>query len=206
MSDLITEWLGAYHDGELQGGRLRQVEIHLAGCAACRAELDEIRALAALLQETVGEAAFLPAERFAAHLRLRLPRRDEPAAPRRISALAWWLVPAGLAAIWFFFDTTFSLRTAAELAAGSGLLGGGLGGAALEMRWFSAAMGLIGDRLPEQGTALLAAANAANLVFAQILGRVLPQAIVAAAYFGWLLAWWMRRPEAHFNTRRATHV
>ena len=52
MNEHVTPWLGAYHDGELRGRRLQQVETHLAHCAACRAELEELRALSALLQES----------------------------------------------------------------------------------------------------------------------------------------------------------
>ena len=48
MTEHVTAYLGAYHDGELRGRRLRQVEAHLAHCATCRAELERLRALAAL--------------------------------------------------------------------------------------------------------------------------------------------------------------
>lgn len=37
--------IGAYHDGELRGDRLAEVERHLAGCARCAGELEELRAL-----------------------------------------------------------------------------------------------------------------------------------------------------------------
>jgi len=51
MNEHVTEWIGAYHDGELRGARLLQVESHLLDCAACQAELDALSALSTLLQE-----------------------------------------------------------------------------------------------------------------------------------------------------------
>jgi hypothetical protein len=46
----VLEWLEAYLDGELKGGRLHQVEAHLQVCEDCRAELLALRQLSALLQ------------------------------------------------------------------------------------------------------------------------------------------------------------
>ena len=43
MSDHVIDWLSAYLDGELKGGRLQRVEEHLAGCRACREELEWVR-------------------------------------------------------------------------------------------------------------------------------------------------------------------
>jgi anti-sigma factor RsiW len=61
MEDEIRGLLPLYYDGELSGEAARRVELHLAGCAACRAELAELRELSLMLQgagETVtaGEA------------------------------------------------------------------------------------------------------------------------------------------------------
>ncbi len=48
----IREDLGAYALGQLSGDRWREVHEHLARCAACRAELDEIAPVAGLLGVT----------------------------------------------------------------------------------------------------------------------------------------------------------
>ena len=53
MNEHVTAWLGAYHDGELRGRRLRQVETHLAHCATCRAELERLRALTAICRRAL---------------------------------------------------------------------------------------------------------------------------------------------------------
>ncbi len=48
--DAFTPRLHAYADGELDAAGTKAVEAHLATCAACRAELDEIRRLKAALR------------------------------------------------------------------------------------------------------------------------------------------------------------
>lgn len=84
MIEHVTDLLGAYLDGELHGLRLRQVEEHLTRCAACRQELEQLRGLSALLQESLPVESFTPAERFAANLALRLPRRPEVQPARKL--------------------------------------------------------------------------------------------------------------------------
>ena len=50
MSEHILNWLPAYHDGELPPGRRQRVEAHLQGCPSCRAELETLTELSALLK------------------------------------------------------------------------------------------------------------------------------------------------------------
>ena len=47
----INHLLDEYYDGELSPARRRQVEAHLAQCPDCRAELEQMRQLSALLNE-----------------------------------------------------------------------------------------------------------------------------------------------------------
>ena len=49
MDDEIRGLLPLYYDGELSAEAARCVELHLAGCAACRAELAELRQLSSML-------------------------------------------------------------------------------------------------------------------------------------------------------------
>ena len=42
-----SEW-SAYHDGELSEARRRELEAHLAWCAACMAQLDELQMLSGM--------------------------------------------------------------------------------------------------------------------------------------------------------------
>ena len=92
MPDHVSEWLGAYHDGELGGARLRQTEQHLAACATCQAELDEMRGLSTLLQDTAAKGDFLPTEHFVANLALRMPRRSEQSQSLNALTIGWWLI------------------------------------------------------------------------------------------------------------------
>ena len=201
MSDHIIEWLGAYHDGELHGKRLQQVEQHLADCSACRAELDEIRSLSFLLSDTQPDAEFIPTDRFVANLVLGMPRRPEtPPASSRFVQTGWWLVPVGLLLAMFFVNITLSLSSAASLASNSGLFGAGLPWAqegSLQMGWFIRAMDLFGSRLSGPGQSILSIVNEVNVFIAQLVRPLIPQVLLAAGYLGWLLAWWLRSQESH---------
>jgi anti-sigma factor RsiW len=118
MNGHVQDWLPAYHDGELHGARLKKVEDHLKGCAACRHDLDQLGKLSALLQAAPGPARQVSAGRFASQVELRL---KEPAPrPRWQKALraGWQLAPLGLLFAWAFAQAVLFL---------SGLIAG-LGG------------------------------------------------------------------------------
>jgi hypothetical protein len=196
MSDHITEWLGAYHDGELHGARLRQAEQHLAGCAACRAELDELRNLSTRLQDTASMGGFLTTERFVANLALRLPRTSEQPQHLNPLTIGWWLIPVALLGIWLFIDITFSISPVITLAVDTGLLGDAsawLQGNPPQMQWFATALNLFGNQLGAPGLEILSALHDASLLIAQMAGRLIPHAILAVAYLGWLFSWWLRQ-------------
>ena len=89
MNEHVTPWLAAYHDGELKGRRLRQVEDHLAHCTACSAELDQLQMLRELLQENPVAAGLLPTDRFVAQVGLRIPRHPEKPAWQRVLETGW---------------------------------------------------------------------------------------------------------------------
>ena len=199
MTEHITEWLGAYQDGELQGARLRQVEEHLAVCSQCQVELQEMRSLSALLHEAAPAADFQPAERFAANLALSLPRRSELPQPRRALQAGWWLTPLVVLGAWLFITITLWISSALILAVNTVLPGGG---AALQgiwmhgstqMGWFAITTSLAGERLGGAGWQILSMLNDAHLFVAQLSRVLMLQAVLALAYLGWLAAWWLRR-------------
>ena len=99
MNGHVTPWLATYHDGELKGRRLRQVEAHLAECATCRAELNELQCLSALLHESPVAEDLLPPERFVAQVGLRLERRPTKVAAvalaNKMARMAWALMTRG---------------------------------------------------------------------------------------------------------------
>ena len=194
MINHVTEWLGAYHDGELRGARLGQVEQHLSECATCRAELNEIRSLSVLLHETK-EGDFLSTERFVANLSLNMPRRPAQDRSRNMLNIGWWLVPISLLGIWLFVTITMSLGSLLSFGVNSGLIGrdmAWLEGNPLQMNWYPAAMDLIGSQLGAPGQAAISILNDAQLFMVQLVGSLLPQVVLAVFYLGWLFVWWLR--------------
>ncbi|MCK6538596.1 MAG: zf-HC2 domain-containing protein [Anaerolineales bacterium] len=191
MSDHVTEWLNAYYDGELKGGRLRQVEDHLAACEACRAELESLRGLSALLHE-VPAMEFVSQERFVSQVNLRLFQRRSSPTKNRVVEVGWWMIPVGLLMAWVFFSTTALVSDMVAAAGNLGVLNG--------------------------VSALPASDPSANAIWASTLGRigllegeslkwvestesftrnVLPQFVwqvsIAMLYLSWIAIWWARQ-------------
>jgi hypothetical protein len=195
MPKHVTEWLGAYHDGELNSARLRQVEGHLAECAECQAELDGMQGLSALLRETAPTGEFIPTERFVSNLTLNLPRQPEQVQSRKWLEISWWLIPVSLLGTWVFIQITVSLSSVFTAAVDAGLLGSNLSwfqGNPPQMEWFATTMNLFGNQLGLTGRVVLAELNDASLFVAELTGRYLWQVFLAMSYLGWLVAWWLR--------------
>jgi hypothetical protein len=198
MTKHVTEWLGPYHDGELHGGLLRQVEQHLADCTECQTELEGIKGLSALLHEAPTTADFLPTERFVTNLNLSLPRQPERSRSGRILEIAWWLIPVSLLGAWLFLQVTFSLSSVTTIASDTGLLGGSLSwlqGHPIQTEWFIDTMGLFGNQIGLSGRSILSLLNNADLFATEWVGPFLWQTLLAFSYLGWLLSWWLRHPE-----------
>jgi len=192
----MTSWLNAYLDGELPDAQLRRVEDHLAECDECRAELEQMRNLSALLHETTPADEFLPTERFVANLTLNLPRRPVQPQPRKILEIGWWLIPIGALGVWLFFQITFSLSSVILTASETGLLGNGLSwlqGNSPQARWFSMAMDIFGGQLGLAGRFILSAFNDLGLFIHDMMSHFIWQAFFATLYLGWLASWWLRQ-------------
>jgi Putative zinc-finger len=123
MSKHVSEWLNAYHDGELRSNRLHYVETHLAECELCQAELESLENLSDLLQE-VPTPKFTPVERFASQVNLRLPHKQTAVSRRQILEISWWMIPVGLLAVWIFIGTSFFISDILSAANNLGLLRG----------------------------------------------------------------------------------
>lgn len=208
MVDRFTEWLGAYHDGELGGARLRQLEQHLAGCAACQAELAEMRKLSAALHETPLGDEFLPAERFASQLVLRMPRQPVHSQPWSAGKAGWWLAPFMLLGMWLFLDITLALTSAAALFVETGLLNGSLAWIQpepLQMGWYVTLMDWFGSNLSVPGQQAMAALHSVSQWATQAAGRFFLEAILGLAYLGWLAAWWLRSQAGSRDRNASLH-
>jgi len=64
MEDRYRGLLPRFHDGELSEESARVVELHLTTCAACRAELQALRALSASLAGAAGPDSAADVEAF----------------------------------------------------------------------------------------------------------------------------------------------
>ena len=189
MSDHILDLLGAYLDGELHGGQLRKVEMHLDECQTCLEEYYAMQALSVTLR-----AAPLPEfpspERFAAEVALRLPRTLVKPVSRRALEIGWWMVPVGLIVAWVFFSTTILVSNVVTAAGDFGLLDSTSAGlvAGSSGANYSALLGQFG----------LLAGN--SLEWAEIteaftrtnVSQIFWQVSIALLYLSWLAIWWAR--------------
>jgi hypothetical protein len=193
MHEDMRTLLNAYLDGELHGTRLLEMKLHLASCESCRNELKELRLVSDLLKAAPAPE-FMPVERFVSNLTLSLPRRTLRDLPPKPGSLAWWLVPAGLLAAWFFVQTVFTLTGVVSVADTTGLLGNAASwlGGGQETVWFAAVTSLFGGQAGgAQPT--LSLLNELNVIGANLLNGFLWQALIVLLYWGWLFVWWLRR-------------
>jgi anti-sigma factor RsiW len=193
MHEDMRTLLNAYLDGELHGTRLMEMKLHLASCESCRVELTELRLVSDLLQ-AAPVPEFMPADRFASNLTLSLPRRNLRDLPSKSGSLAWWLIPVGLMAAWFFVQTVFTLSGAVWAAETSGVLGQAVNwtGGGQQTVWFAALTGLFGGQVGgAQPT--LALLNELSVFGVYMLVSFLWQALIVVLYWSWLFFWWFRR-------------
>ena len=207
MTEHVTTWLGAYHDGELQGRRLRQVEAHLAQCAACRAELQSLQALGTLLQESPASEGLTPPERFVAQVGLRLPRRPERPAWQRALEIGWQLTPLGLLGAWAFVQAVFVVAGVMLVA-----LRMGLGG---EMVAGLLPVSQQGLPLSEISSLSVASLGDIGRIMLRVLGNGGPLgwgvtlnlaslAVIGLLYWSWLASWWARRQHHQLRVQQQT--
>jgi hypothetical protein len=96
------EDLQRYLDGELKAEERAEVEKHLAGCAACQAQLDDLKALASMLQSWS-----LPAEQTRLQKPLSLPNRQ--ATPRVNVGIIGWVSGAVIVVLFMVVQAVFLL-------------------------------------------------------------------------------------------------
>ena len=193
MTEHVTRWLAAYHDGELKGLRLRQVESHLAACPACRAELAEMESLSTLLQVAPSAETPTSPDRFVAQVQLLLPRRPTQPTWRRVLERVWQLAPAGLLGAWAIAQAVFIVATvvliALQLGLGGDLVSGpdpGAAGGITEL--LGADVGL-----QEVGRIALQLLSAGGSLGSGFLLNLVLMVGFGLLYWSWLATWWIRR-------------
>jgi len=206
MSKHVTDWLGAYYDGELRGLRLRQVEAHLADCTTCQAELERLRKLGALLQESPAAETITPPERFVAQVGLRLPRRPEQTATERALEIGWRLVPAGLLGAGVFVQTVFIVAGVVQGALRMGL-GGDIAARLLPPSqgglWLSELVRLSEPSLNDVGRIVLQMlSNGGPLGWGVTLNLVV-LVVIGLLYWSWLASWWVWRQRRQLRIQNS---
>jgi hypothetical protein len=184
MNEHVGTWLEAYHDGELHGRRLQQLESHLAQCAACRAELETLRTLSALLQSSPAADSRTPPERFVAQVGLRLPRHPDQPAWWHAIRVGWRLVPVSLFGAWACLQALFIVAGAVLLAlrfGGSSTLQG--------IGWLNSLgaglNGLAPLGLPDLGSVFPLGWD--SVLYLGLMG------LIGLLYWSWLATWWARQ-------------
>jgi hypothetical protein len=202
MTEHVTAWLGAYHDGELRGRRLRQVEAHLAHCATCRADLESLRALAALLQESPAAETLTPPERFVAQVGLQLPRRPEQPAWQRALETGWRLVPLGLLGAYAFVQAVFVVAGVVLAALRMGLGGdvaAGLLPASQQGLWLTGISSLSGAGLNDVGRMVRQLLRSGGPLGWGVTLNLALLVVIGLLYWSWLASWWARRQHRQFS-------
>lgn len=195
MTQHVTAWLEAYHDGELSGLRLQQVETHLAHCTTCRAELENLRALAALLRESPAVESLTPPERFVAQVGLRLPRRPERPAWQRGLEIGWQLTPVGLLGAWAFVQAVFFVAGAVLVALPVGLgsnVVAGLLPASQQSTWLAEVFSLSSASVNDVGWIMLQLLGNGGLLGWGVTLNLVLLVVIGLLYWSWLASWWAR--------------
>ncbi|MDY0020560.1 MAG: anti-sigma factor [Anaerolineae bacterium] len=201
MTQHVSEWLGAYYDGELSRARAAQVAQHLESCEACRAEFDALRSLSGLLQENATAERAISPDRFCSQVMLRLPAR--PLRTRRQVALeaGWWSIPLGLLGLLGFAQSTFIITGMVAAVLWLGQVHG------FALPWLPSSrpgrlFELSGFLAQELGMTTLSY-EIWPLIEVLLLGGILPVllfAVVAVAYWSWLATWWARLQHRGVDT------
>ena len=205
MKPHVTEWLGAYHDGELTSNRKHQVENHLLDCETCRAEFESYKELSSLLKTDVVPHQ-TSTERFVYNLTLNLPRRPIQTPSRKALEIGWWLIPVGALGVWLFLQITFSLSSVFLTLSETGLLGNGLSWlqvSAPQTRWVSLAFDFFGGQIGPNSKFILSVVNELGLSVQNLTNRYIGQALIAVLYLGWLVSWWLRQPKQTISANSA---
>jgi hypothetical protein len=188
----MTEWLNAYLDGELKNGKLHQVEKHLFECEECRAELESLKSLSSLLRE-VPTPEFIPSERFASQVILRLPHEKPKIVKHKAQEIGWWMIPVSLLLLWVFLGTSETVGYVVSTANRLGLLS--LNDAPTWLATGLSNGAVWSGRLGEFGLLSGDSLQWAELTESftrNILPQIVWQSAIALLYLSWIAIWWAR--------------
>src|SRR5215212_1083846 len=190
MSTHVSEWLNAYHDGELHRTQFQRMEANLAECDTCQAELELLESLSGLLQE-VPTPEFTSVERFASQVNLRLPHKQIAISSRQILEISWWMIPVGLLAVWIFIGTSFFISDILSAANHLGFLRGISDWMAFVPSndiYLSATLSQLGLLSSNS----LSWAESMEAFTRMSLPLISLQISIALLYLNWIAIWWAR--------------
>jgi hypothetical protein len=191
MSDHVLDLLGAYLDGELHGGLLRKVEMHLNECQDCMEEFHSLQDLSGALH-AAHTPDFPSPERLAARVALRLPRDQAQPVSRRVLEFSWWMAPVGLILVWIFLGTTMVVSEVVTAAQGLGLLDGAstllAAGTSRELD-FAALLGQLG----QLSSGSLSWLNISERFIRSFVSNIYWQVLISMLYLSWMAIWWARQ-------------
>ena len=196
MTEHVTASLGAYHDGELRGHRVHQVEAHLAECARCGAQLEQLRALTAVLGASPPAADLTSPERFVAQVGFRLRQRSERSTRGKALEIGWRLAPLSLLGAWAFLQAVFLVAGVTLLARHLGLGGemlAGLGSAAPPGPTLAETLRLSGAGLNGLAQVVLYWLRDEGPMGWGVTLNLAAMAVISLLYGSWLASWWARR-------------
>ncbi len=187
MNGHVTQWISAYHDGELRAARLAQVKEHLSRCVACRAEWEQLRLLSALLQQDSAPALQSSPDRFVSGVLLHLPPTSPKTGWDPALKLAWLAAPLLIFTAWVFAQTALAVGNLAMLA---GLMTAISTGHIPALRISGA---LFGAFLLERMDGILITSPWLGLVaqvFAWIAVSLSLTLFFGTLAWGWIAGWW----------------
>lgn len=188
--------LPAYLDHELSGVRRAAVEAHLADCADCLRELQSLRTLSSLLQESQAPAPQLSQEQFVARVIGRLSAGEAQPTWQKLLWAAWWATPLlallGWALQWVI-GWASNVLLLAELAGWLprewlDLPAGAAGTQALPSYWLPTIAGVLQTLMP----------TGAGWLPGELTG-VWSSAMLVALLASWLTSWWILQRSEWFN-------
>jgi hypothetical protein len=195
MIEHVTHLLVAYHDDELHGKRLRQVEEHLGTCESCQDELDQLQALSNLLSLHPAPSDLTTSDRFVAQVSLRMPRRPDEPRIKRAFNIGWRAAPLGILGIWAFVQSLLIVSGVVFLLMRMGINLGPILSLPSEGSGLGMFFGLEVDSIGEFGrTAFDVLGNGGPLGWGPTLSIAL-MLCLGLLYCSWMASWWIRYQE-----------
>lgn len=98
-----TQWLNAYHDGELSSEQFQVVQKHLETCSDCQEQLSQIAHISQWLQTVPKATHRQPADVFVGQVIARLPAKT-PKTIQQTWRVYWLMTPVLLVGGWAFMQ------------------------------------------------------------------------------------------------------